>query len=122
MKENTGKMKRFLVLILYILLSVIFTFGQTNKDYDKPVKIISKPRASYPKPEKETLCAQGTVTLRVLFLKTGEIGKIAVVNGLLKGFEEKAVEAAKKIKFKPAMKDGKPVTVTRQVQYSFSLY
>lgn len=115
-------MRKLVLLSLLILLFAVFAFGQTNKNYDVSVKIISKPRAAYPKPEKGTMCAQGTVTLRVQFLETGEIGKIAVVSGMPNGFNECAIEAAKKINFKPAMKDGKPVTVTKQVQYSFSLY
>lgn len=109
-------------LILLIGLFAVFSFGQTNKNYDTPVKIIHKPRANYPSQEKGAICAQGTVTLRVQFLETGEIGKITVVSGLPNGFNECAIEAAKNIKFKPAMKDGKPVTITKQVQYSFSLY
>lgn len=106
-------------------LFVGFSFGQSekpNKLYDVPVKIISKPKAAYPEQKNGTICVQGTVTLRVQFLENGEIGKIAVVSGLPNGLSEKAVEAAQKIKFKPAMKEGKAVTVSKQVQYSFSIY
>ena len=119
------KMKRFFFVICLFSLVPVISFGQTekvNKDYDTSVKIISKPRASYPEQKNGTTCVQGSVILRVQFLENGEIGKIAVVSGLPDGFNDKAIEAAKKIKFKPAMNDGKPVTVSKQIQYSFSLY
>lgn len=121
---GTRRMNRIFFVILIICLFSIFAFGQT-KNYDIPVKIISKPKASYPKQKNGSLCVRGTITLRVQFLETGEIGKISVISGFSDGFEEFnecAVEAAKKINFKPATKDGKSVTVTKQVQYSFSLY
>ena len=36
------------------------------------------------------------------------------------GLTERAIEAAKRIKFTPAMKDGKPVSVWMQLEYNFS--
>ncbi|MEK7725461.1 MAG: energy transducer TonB [Acidobacteriota bacterium] len=115
-------MRKLVCLIVIVGSFAIFAFGQTNKNYGTPVKIIHKPRANYQSQEKGTICAQGTVTLRVQFLDTGEIGKIAVVIGLPDGFNECAIEAAKKINFKPAMKDGKSVTVFKMVQYNFTFY
>ena len=115
-------MRNFVWLALIIGLMATFAFGQTNNNYDTPVKIISKPRANYPKQDKGTICVQGTVILRVEFLDTGEIGEIKVVSGFPDGFNDCAIEAAKKINFRPATKDGKPVTVIKMVQYSFSLY
>lgn len=115
-------MKKFVCLFSLIVLTTLVSFSQTTKLYDTPVQIIHKPKASYPEQKNGSLCVQGTVTLRVQFLETGEIGKISVVSGLPEGFNDKAIEAARKIIFKPAMKDGKPVTVSKQFQYSFSLY
>lgn len=87
-----------------------------------PVKILYKPEAAYPEPQNGTICVTGTVTLRVTFLDSGKIGKINVVSGLPYGFSENAVEAAKKIKFKPAKKNGKTVSVSKTVTYSFTIY
>lgn len=89
---------------------------------DAPLKILYKPRAAYPQPENGTVCFQGTVALRVQFLATGEIGEIKIVNGLPFGANENAIDAAKRIKFEPAIKDGKPVTVFRVVQFSYKIY
>lgn len=88
----------------------------------RPLKIIYKPRPSYPKPENGTICVQGTVTLRITFLSTGEIGEIIPIIKLGYGLTEKAIEAARNIKFTPLIKNGVPTTVTRSVQFAFTIY
>lgn len=86
-----------------------------------PLQIVSKPRANYTDAARNNQ-TEGTVTLRVTFLANGEIGNVSMVKYLPDGLAEQAIEAAKQIKFEPATLNGKPVTVTKQVQYSFSLY
>jgi len=100
--------------------------SQTNSNQvksnqvDTPVKILEKPRPQlFPDGQD---CSQGKVVLRVTFLDSGEIGRISVISGLTKGKTESSVEAAKKIKFIPAMKDGQTVTVTKPVEYIFTIY
>lgn len=95
---------------------------KTERKYDTPVKILYKPRPVYPSQDKGSVCIQGTVRLRIEFLESGEIGKITVVSGLPLGATENSIEAAKKIKFEPARKDGKAVTSFRQIEFTFSLY
>ena len=85
------------------------------------VKIISKPRADYTDAARQQNI-QGTVTLRVTFLASGAIGSISPVNGLGYGLTEKAIAAARAIRFEPAKKDGVPQTVTKSVQYNFTIY
>ena len=65
---------------------------------------------------------QGIVTLRILVDETGSPTKIAVIRGLPFGLNETAIVAGHSIKFKPAMKDGKPVSYWMVVQMNFSLY
>ena len=60
--------------------------------------------------------------LRITFRNDGEIGNIGVLRGLPYGLTENAVEAAKKIKFRPKMVDGKPVDTVMTVQYGFNIY
>ena len=93
----------------------------TNNSGTTPLKILSKPRMEYTD-EARTNQVQGTVTLRVTFLANGTIGSITPVSGLPDGLTEQATKAAKLIKFEPATKNGKPITVTKQVQYNFTLY
>lgn len=94
-----------------------------SANIDSPVKILYKPRAAYPQPfDGGTVCMQGTVTLRVQFLETGKIGEIKVISGLPYGANENAIEAAKKIKFEPAIKNGKPITTVKIVLFTFTIY
>ena len=65
---------------------------------------------------------EGTVTLKVTFLKDGTIGDISVVKSVSKELDESAIKAAKLIRFEPERKKGKPLTITRSIQYSFTLY
>ncbi len=85
------------------------------------VVFLSKPRPEYTDVAKKNQ-VQGTVSLRVTFLADGTIGDVSTVSGLPDGLSEQAAAAAKQIKFKPAMKNGIPITTTRIVQYSFTLY
>ncbi|MBA2731430.1 MAG: energy transducer TonB [Acidobacteria bacterium] len=64
----------------------------------------------------------GTVVLRAVFSANGMVTNITTVSGLPHGLTERAMEAAKKIKFSPATKNGRPVSQYIQIEYNFSLY
>ncbi|MGH9836522.1 MAG: TonB family protein [Blastocatellia bacterium] len=64
---------------------------------------------------------EGTVQLSVVFGADGQIRDLKIVRGLPHGLTEKAIEAANKIRFEPAMKDGQPVNVRGMLEYSFNL-
>ncbi len=87
----------------------------------KPIKIISKPRPYYTDLARQNN-VQGNVKLRVAFLASGEIGSISPIGELPSGLTEQAIIAAKLIKFEPALKLGKVITVTKIVQYDFTIY
>jgi TonB family protein len=87
----------------------------------EPLQIISKPRANYTDAARQNQ-VQGTVALRVVFTASGQIGSVSPVKSLSDGLTEQAIAAAKEIKFEPAKKNGVPQTVTKQVQYSFTIY
>jgi TonB family protein len=94
---------------------------ELDKSGNAPLNIISRPRAVYTD-EARAAQVNGTVTLRITFLADGTIGKVSPVSGLPNGLTNQAVEAAKRIRFQPAMKKGKPITVRKLVQYNFTLY
>ena len=50
------------------------------------------------------------------------IGAISIVNGLPNGLTEQAIAAARGIRFEPAMKNGVPYTIVRNVEFSFTMY
>lgn len=93
----------------------------TNKNGDSPLKLLFKPKGEYNDKARQDQ-VQGTVRLRVTFLANGNIGAISPVQGLPDGLTAAAIEAAKRIRFQPAIKNGKPVTVTKMVEYTFTLY
>jgi TonB family protein len=82
--------------------------------------ILSREKAQYTQEAKDNK-VEGTVVLRVVFGADSQIKKIEVVRGLPHGLTEKAIEAAKKIRFEPAMKDDQPVSVPGKIEYSFRL-
>ena len=52
----------------------------------------------------------------------GHVKNILVVKGLPDGLTEKAVQAARQIKFTPAVKDGRPVSQFVILEYNFNGY
>lgn len=85
------------------------------------VKILSKPRANYTDAARQNQ-VQGKVVLRVTFAANGSIGQISVISGLGNGLTEQAIAAARGIRFEPAKRGGVPYSVTKPVEYSFTIY
>lgn len=92
----------------------------TAKMVDVRAVITDKPRPSYTR-EANRAGVQGYVILRVALTSEGEIGRIRVIRRLPYGLTENAIRVACKIKFKPATKDGKPVSQWLDVDYTFRL-
>jgi beta-lactamase regulating signal transducer with metallopeptidase domain/ankyrin repeat protein len=82
--------------------------------------ILYKEKAQYTQEAKDNN-VEGMVALSVVFGVDSQIKNIVVVRWLPHGLTEKAIEAAKKIRFEPAMKDGQPVSVRGMLEYSFKL-
>ncbi len=83
--------------------------------------IIYRERAKYTE-EARANKIQGTVVLSVVYTFDGRITDIRVVRGLPDGLSESAIEAAKKIRFQPAVKAGQPVSVRGNIEFNFTLY
>ncbi len=84
-------------------------------------KIIYREKAKYTREGHDNL-RHGTVELNVIFRTDGSISDFKVINGLPDGLTEKAIEAAKKIRFEPAIKNGQPVSVRGTIEFPFHLY
>lgn len=82
-------------------------------------KIIFKPTAKYPDSAREK-GVEGVVVLSAVFTTQGKVTDIRILRELPYGLTESAVQAATGIKFKPALKDGQPVSVRMQLEYGFS--
>ncbi len=64
---------------------------------------------------------QGTVVLYCVVDPDGLVRNVRVMRSLGLGLDEKAVEAVKQWKFRPGMKDGRPVPVTASIEVTFRL-
>jgi hypothetical protein len=104
---------RIFLIFLVVFAASSFSFAQNSK-----LKILEKPLPERPQ-NYETLDIQGTIVLHIQFLDFGEIGEVTAVKEL-SGLTERAVAAAKKIRFEPERIDGKPVTVSRNIEYYYS--
>jgi tetratricopeptide (TPR) repeat protein len=83
--------------------------------------ILYREKAKYTEDARQA-GVQGTVVLQVIFRSDGVIVIQRVIRYLPYGLTLKAVEAASKIKFTPAMKDGAPISIRGPLEYSFTLY
>jgi TonB family protein len=64
----------------------------------------------------------GTVIIRLWVDEQGRPEHVRVLRGVGNGLDEKAVEAVKQYKFKPAMEDGKPVLVELNTEVNFKIF
>ena len=69
-----------------------------------------------------TLDSTNKLMLRVVFASNGQVAQIRAVHSLPYGLTERAIAAAREIKFVPAVKGGQPVSVFMQLEYNFNLY
>lgn len=83
--------------------------------------ILYKERAKYTE-EARANKIQGSVLVALTYTFDGRITDIKVVRGLPDGLTESAIEAAKRIRFQPAVKNGQPVSVRGQLEFNFTLY
>lgn len=84
-------------------------------------RVITKPEPQYTE-EARRNSISGSVVLRVVFSRTGEVTNIRAIQTLPFGLTERAITAARMIRFRPATKDGRPVNVPMQLEYNFNLY
>lgn len=93
----------------------------TTKEVDQRARVLEKPEPSYTESAR-TFGVRGTVVLRAVFSKTGEVTRVEIVKRLPHGMTERCLIAARAIKFSPAMKDGKPVSTFMRLEHNFNLY
>lgn len=84
-------------------------------------RVLSKPEPQYTEEARRNQIT-GTVVLYAVFSKTGEVINIRAVSALPFGLTERAIAAARQIRFLPATKDDHPVSVHMQLEYNFNLY
>ena len=93
----------------------------TGREVTSKARLISKPEPQYTEDARKNQIV-GTVVLKVVFGSNGTVSNIRTVSGLPHGLTERAIAAARQIKFVPATKDGHPVSMWMQLEYNFNLY
>ena len=93
----------------------------TAAEVDQRARLLFKPEPQYTEEARRNQIT-GTVMLRVVFSNVGEVDQIRAVRTLPFGLTERAIAAARQIKFVPAIKDGHAVSVHMQLEYNFNLY
>ena len=86
-----------------------------------PLKILSKPRPGYTD-EARMRNVQGTIRVLVIFGASGRVEKTFLLNRLGSGIDQQVIAAVNRISFTPMMRDGKPVSTVKQIEYTFSIY
>jgi TonB family protein len=92
-----------------------------GKDVNRKARLGMKPEPAYTEVARQNQIT-GTVVLKCVFASNGSVTNIRIVSGLPFGLTERAIDAAKKIRFIPAVKDGKYVSMWMQLEYNFNLY
>ena len=103
--------------------------GPNNNDVERGfgggaltrARVLSKPEPQYTEDARKNQVT-GTVVLRVVFASSGEVMQIRAVRSLPFGLTERAIAAARQIRFEPAKRDGRAVSVSMQLEYNFNLY
>lgn len=93
----------------------------SGKEVNSKARVLSKPEPTYTESARKNQIT-GTVVLRAVFSSGGTVTNIHAVSGLPDGLTERAISAAKQIRFVPATKDGHPVSMWMELQYNFNLY
>lgn len=93
----------------------------SGKDVTQKARVMTKPEPSYTD-QARLAGITGTVVLKAIFSAEGEVKHIFIVRALGYGLTTKAVQAARLIKFNPATKDDRPVSMFIQMEYNFNLY
>lgn len=87
----------------------------------QPYKITFQPKATYTDAARSNN-VQGAVRLKITLLASGQVGSIVPVTRLPDGLTEKAIAAARQIRFEPKMVNGVPVSVVVTREYTFTIY
>lgn len=100
--------------------------GDPDRVYRSPEvstrpRVISKPEPQYTEEARRNQIT-GTVVLRAVFSRTGQVTNIQAIQKLGSGLTEKAIAAARQIRFVPATRSGQPVSMYMQLEYNFNLY
>lgn len=93
----------------------------TGREVTTKARVLDKQEPSYTEAARKA-GVTGTVVMRCVFGSDGEVRNLVVMKALGYGLTSRAAQVARKIRFTPATKDGKQVSMWMELQYNFNLY
>jgi TonB family protein len=98
-------------------------YGRTflPREVTSKARVLEKPEPAYTEAARKNQIT-GTVTIKAIFSASGQVTNIVAISRLPDGLTEKAIAAARQIRFVPATKDGHQVSMYVQLEYNFNLY
>lgn len=93
----------------------------TAREVTQKARVLAKPEPNYTEWARR-FGVTGTVRMRLILRPSGEVGSITPISRLPHGLTQAAIEAARRIKFTPAMKDGRAVAQYGTFDYNFNIY
>lgn len=92
----------------------------SSSSVDRKPKLLNLPQPIYTEEARRNRI-EGVVRVRVIVGADGTVKAAKALTTLPDGLTEMAISAAMKLKFEPAMKDGKPVAYALPVEVNFNL-
>jgi TonB family protein len=92
-----------------------------GKDVTERARVLSRPPPRYTEEGRKYL-VNGTVAMRAVMNRSGQVTNIVIVKGLPHGLTQSAIDAAKLIKFEPATKDGHQVSQYVLLEFNFNIF
>jgi TonB family protein len=93
----------------------------SGKEVTTKVRVLEKREPAYTEEARQHQIT-GTIVLRAIFAEDGRVRSIIPLTRLPYGLTAGAIKVAREIKFVPATKDGRPVSMWMELEYHFNLY
>jgi len=118
----------FLLAAVVLLCGSPFSFAQSEKEtpppdfveFEKAPEVIKTATPRYPELARRA-GMEGTVMVRVWVDREGKPRKVEIMKSDAEIFNQSAIEAAEQMRFSPALKDGKAVSVWVAMPFKFKL-
>ena len=95
--------------------------GAAQESVDRRPVLLNQPQPLFTELARKNK-VQGVVRIRILIDAGGAVKEVVIVRGLPDGLNEQAIRAAYQMRFRPAMKDGRPVSYwLNNVEVEFNL-
>lgn len=93
----------------------------SGKEVSTKARILAKPEPNFSERARKR-GIKGVVILRGILAADGTVKHLLVIKGLPEGLTESALNSARRIKFTPAILNGKAVSMYIQLEYNFAFF